>query len=1580
MKIKLYYSLLYSNISGDFKRFLLIFGFLFLCVSLQSIFAQTVSIANNRNATEGSATPGRFIVSVAPFSSSGTITVDYLVLVGTATPGSDYESLPSSVDVTYNEFGGFAYINVSTTLQDVLVEGTETVNVELIDGTGYTVSANNKATVTIADDDFATLTIADASAVEGVGLVFTITSDKAVQYDYDVTVDFSGGTATKGGAGLAVPDDYDGRTQTVTFTVNSQTQSFSVPTLNDNVIENNETFNVNLNANNPNVDATDTATGTINDNDVGNITIENVTETEGDRMRFRVINNLAVPNPFTVTVNFTDVSATGGDVDYESDPQILSFSGSAAQGRNVDVDTENDNLVEGTETFTVSLTSSDALVDDSDTATGFIEDDDIYIATITANDPNASETNTATGQFTISLDSQNTTGSAIPITYSIGGSALNTTDFATLSGTANIPINGSSVLVTVTPVNDALVEGSETVLLTLTDSSNLYDLGAVNTQSDTVTILDNDSGTVSVQSQNATANEQGSVSGSFRLTLDKPNNTGSNLTVNYSLTGTAISGTDYTVTGTAVFNAVQTTRDITIVPIDDNLVEGTENVRLTITGTSNAVFGINSQNIALVTILDNDDPVARITATDNTAAESNGSIVPGEFTVSLSVPNITGSPIIVNYVISGTALNTTDYTAIDTNTVRIEDGEQNAKIIITPLNDQIQEGQENVIITLGTGSGYDLGTPASRTATVNINDNDQASLSVANVTVNEDLASGELLFNVILDIVVVGGTTVTYSFEDDTAIGGGTDYTGTAGTLTFTGTANETKTINVSIINDQLLEDTEIFTIELGVPTNNVQTANSGTATGTINDDDNCVAAPILDDSVSSVFCLNESQELSVNLFSYTNTPAPDGTVLTWSRVSEPLNIESHLVPAEAQNISSQGSFYGFFYDEANNCASGTIEVQIVSNVIPTLVSVTDNERCGPGTVLLSAESNDGASINWYATIDADTPLTSGNDFTTPALNVTRSYFAEAEENGCFSERVEVIATIGFQATTGTASNTSICNIAANGPTIVNLGDRLVGEGEGVWTISTDPSQSITIPTSNSIDFSDLIAGDYIFTFTTTNSTLPCANVAVDVTILVSNCETDDDGDGLLGGQEATLGTDPTNPDTDGDGINDGDEVGVDVANPLDEDNDGIIDALDSTIEDADNDGVNDQQDPANNNPCLPNRQNGLCDFDSDDITDTDELANGSDPDNPCDPNAEHPNCLPIDLEITKSVDSIDAVLGDTVVFVISVTNLDQSRAAIDVIVGDLLGMSFEFVASEATLGTYSEVSGEWVVSELLPARTETLQITVMLTEDGDYSNTAELLASLPIDESLENNIDTVQLNVDVPEGVDLEITKEARPEKVLVGDEMEFLIRVTNSSQSDVVNDIVIRDLILIENGFEFISAESDFNGTYNEATGEWRIPVLDLDKTATLRIMARVPVKGTFNNTAELLRSSPRDGNPLNDAATVEVEVIGKSPADPGFLYNQFSPNGNNQNEILRINLEDPETNLNVSIRYKIKIYDRYGNLVFETEKVNDGDVWDGTYKGNEVPKGTYFYIMNYSLNNEPEILDKGWIQLIR
>ena len=79
--------------------------------------------------------------------------------------------------------------------------------------------------------------------------------------------------------------------------------------------------------------------------------------------------------------------------------------------------------------------------------------------------------------------------------------------------------------------------------------------------------------------------------------------------------------------------------------------------------------------------------------------------------------------------------------------------------------------------------------------------------------------------------------------------------------------------------------------------------------------------------------------------------------------------------------------------------------------------------------------------------------------------------------------------------------------------------------------------------------------------------------------------DADDDHDGLSNACEARLGLDPFDRDTDRDGVPDGDEVGPDCDHPKDSDGDGLIDAVESAIDDRDHDCLQDQWDPHNDVP-----------------------------------------------------------------------------------------------------------------------------------------------------------------------------------------------------------------------------------------------------------------------------------------------------------------------------------------------------------------------------------------------------------
>lgn len=70
--------------------------------------------------------------------------------------------------------------------------------------------------------------------------------------------------------------------------------------------------------------------------------------------------------------------------------------------------------------------------------------------------------------------------------------------------------------------------------------------------------------------------------------------------------------------------------------------------------------------------------------------------------------------------------------------------------------------------------------------------------------------------------------------------------------------------------------------------------------------------------------------------------------------------------------------------------------------------------------------------------------------------------------------------------------------------------------------------------------------------------------------------------------------------------------------------------------------------------------------------------------------------------------------------------------------------------------------------------------------------------------------------------------------------------------------------------------------------------------------------------------------------------------------FVPNVFTPNGDGLNEtffpVISCELDE----------YHLYIFNRWGNLLYETS--DQWAVWDGKYKGNKVPDGVYFYLIEY------------------
>ncbi len=91
-----------------------------------------------------------------------------------------------------------------------------------------------------------------------------------------------------------------------------------------------------------------------------------------------------------------------------------------------------------------------------------------------------------------------------------------------------------------------------------------------------------------------------------------------------------------------------------------------------------------------------------------------------------------------------------------------------------------------------------------------------------------------------------------------------------------------------------------------------------------------------------------------------------------------------------------------------------------------------------------------------------------------------------------------------------------------------------------------------------------------------------------------------------------------------------------------------------------------------------------------------------------------------------------------------------------------------------------------------------------------------------------------------------------------------------------------------------------------------------------------------------------------------------------DTIFIPSAFTPNNDGLNDILKPVISNFPTNI------LFQIYNRFGQKIFITTKINDG--WNGVYKHQAQPSGTYVWTCKYSTNSGVQKFSKGTFVLIR
>ncbi len=691
--------------------------------------------------------------------------------------------------------------------QDLVAQGTTAVLVINAEGDAAGVLSISPESISVDEDE---------------GTVqFTVT--RSAGSAGQVSVDFAAvdGTAAAG-------SDYTLTGGTLTFKDGDLSETITANIINDDDIENEESFTVVLS--NPTGGATlgtDTSTVRIIDNDVVTpgvlaFSVESASVNEDDGTITLTVNRTGGSDG-AVTVDYAtaDGSATAGE-DYTAQSDTLTFAENDTS-ETITIAITDDMDVESNETFTVSLSNptGGATLGANTTVTVTIIEDDVpgALAFEVANADVSEDGN----QIVLTVLRTGGDAGTVTVDYATAdGTATAGADYTAASDTLTFAAGVPSQTITIGIIDDVEVEPNETFTVALSNPTGGATLGANSTA--TVTILEDDvPGELAFDVASVDVDED---AGTVTLKVQRTNGNDGEVTVDFATSdGTAVAGQDYVgQSDTLTFANGEATAEITIQITDDSIIESDENFTVTLSNPGGGA-SLGAIATATVTILEDDVAIA-FDANSAQVDEDAG-------TVTLNVVR-TGSSraaVSVDYAtVDGTAVAGDDYVSANA-TLDFDAGVNTLPVTIQITDDKLDEPNETFAVQLSNPTnGAVLGAIDESTVTI-IDDDVAGELGIqATATVGEQAGS------VSLTVTRSGGSdgqvTVQFATSDGTA-DAGLDYTGTSGMLTFPDGVN-TRTIDVPILDDaDGNEPDETFFVTLSNPTG-AATLGNVTATVTI--------------------------------------------------------------------------------------------------------------------------------------------------------------------------------------------------------------------------------------------------------------------------------------------------------------------------------------------------------------------------------------------------------------------------------------------------------------------------------------------------------------------------------------------------------------------------------------------------------------------------------------------------------------------------------------------------------------------------------------------------------------------------
>ena len=438
---------------------------------------------------DASATEGGSVTFPVSLSgpSAATVTVQYATANATASAGSDYTSATSTLTFAP---GTQTQSIVVSGLGDTLDEPNETFTVNLSAPANATI-ARAQAVGTIADDDGPpSISIADATVVEGNAGVanasFAVTLSQASGQTITVSYASSNGAAVAG-------SDFTTASGTLTFAPGVTTQTIQVAVTGDALNEADESFAVTLSNPTNATLARAAASGTISNDDLPpSISIADIVVQEGNAGTTAAVFtiSLSAASGQAVSVGY---STSPGTAAAGADYQTVSGTATIAAGATsttVTVPVVGDTALEPDETFLLNLAGPvNATIARAQASAVIVNDEGL--PTLSIADVALAEGNSGTSNavFTVTMSGPGLQETRVAWTTADGTAAAGT-DYVAGSGTLVIAAGATSGTITVAVTGDAATESAETFTVNLSNPVN-----AAIARAQATATINNDDGT-----------------------------------------------------------------------------------------------------------------------------------------------------------------------------------------------------------------------------------------------------------------------------------------------------------------------------------------------------------------------------------------------------------------------------------------------------------------------------------------------------------------------------------------------------------------------------------------------------------------------------------------------------------------------------------------------------------------------------------------------------------------------------------------------------------------------------------------------------------------------------------------------------------------------------------------------------------------------------------------------------------------------------------------------------------------------------------------------------------------------------